>query len=517
MSKTLYMIRHGETDANVRRVIQGQLGQTSLTARGRAEVDLVSKFLKEHIGEAIPLVWVSDLSRAAESAEAICVSLGLPPALRRKELRQRNWGSVQGQSYSTINGEMAYLGEPARELPADAEPIGQVFERLAALLKLILSADERAHIIVSHNELINYLLDFLVRGKLQKRHLLNGEIIVAEINDAGKSDAQPRSVFPTRLVYLPTVRSLLSVTDATELLRRHELRPVTSVSPLEFDNVVGVIVGDEKFGLEEARRFTRLRAVSRYGTGVDNVDVAGLHRERHVSVARTPGSNAVAVADFTVAAMTLMLRDVLHHVDGLRHGRWREGNRGIELSEATIGVVGCGAIGKEVIKRIRAQGSRVLVWNRTWTSSLEEEIFGVERTASLEDILRNCDVISVHVAYAEDTHHLINRNCFAIVKIGNHEPILINTSRGNVVDEAALLDALKEKIVRGAVLDVWSAEGERTNDIVEALRQHPSVFPTPHIAGLTTAAIRRSAIATVANLAALVDGRRGEIDAAICK
>lgn len=511
MTTRIFLVRHGETDANVSRVIQGQSGAATLTERGRVDVRLVANFLRSQLVSA-PHVWTSDLHRSSESAHQICELLNLPAPELSVELRQRGWGKSEGRSYDERAGESAYTGAPGCELPEDAESVAQVMARLRTFFDRLCGTSRSEHVIVSHNELLNYLLDHFLGGTLKKRHLVSGEVVKVELDHNGRLLDRPRSQFPRRLVFVPDVKSFFRVEEAITLLRDHDLEVVSTVDSVDAHNVVGMILGDSHFGVEEARSFPRLRVVSRFGTGVDNVDVSGLWSQCHVAVTRTPQVNSASVAEFSVAALVLLLRNGLSHVSGLRENHWRRGGRGLELSEATVGVIGCGSIGMEVVRRLLRCGAKAVVWNRTWPprNAGAEELALMVRASTIQELVQASDAITVHVAYATGTHHLLDHTVFDVIRHTNRRPVLANTSRGDVIDERALLAALNEGLVKSAAIDVWSAEGGESNDVVSALRGHPNVLPTPHIAGYTAGVMVRAAMECARSVVAIVEGRRTE-------
>ena len=481
------------------------------------EVRLATNFLKSQVTSK-PCVWASDLQRASDSARLMCELLNLPAPDLCSELRQRSWGTSEGRSYDERVGELAYLGPPGRDLPSDAEPTDRVMSRLTKFVNQLRAIGHNEHVVVSHNELLNYLLDLFRGGPLRKRHLLGGEVMRVDLNPDGLIVGRPQSVFPHRLVYLPDVRNFFNNSEAIQHLRDHDLEPVSNVKLNEEYNVVGVILGDTQFGIEDALRFPRLRVVSRFGTGVNNVAVDALWSQRHVTVARTPQVNTRAVAGFAVAMLIVLLRDALSHASGLREDSgWRVGSLGRELSEVTVGVIGCGPIGLEVVRCLYREGAKVLVWNRTWPprGALESDLSAMSQVKEIRDLVRSSDAISLHVAYVSGTHHLFNHAAFEAMRESGRKPVLVNTSRGQVVDETALLSALNDGVLKAAAIDVWSQEGADRNDVVLALRRHPAVFPTPHIAGRTLGVTHRASKECARNTVALVEGRRSEVQDSI--
>jgi D-3-phosphoglycerate dehydrogenase len=222
-----------------------------------------------------------------------------------------------------------------------------------------------------------------------------------------------------------------------------------------------------------------LRLVIRAGAGVDTIDLDAA-TSHGVFVANCPGMNSSAVAELTWALILSADRRVPDQVAELRSGKWnkKEYSKARGLRGRTLGIVGLGSIGKEV------------AWSRSLTDAQAKDL-GVTRAASPVDVAKQSDVVSVNIAANADTKHLVNAAFCAALKPG---AIFVNTSRGSVVDEAALLDAVKTKAVRCA-LDVFenepgSATGEFTNDLLK----QPGVFGTHHVGASTDQA--QDAIAT---------------------
>jgi phosphoglycerate dehydrogenase-like enzyme len=184
----------------------------------------------------------------------------------------------------------------------------------------------------------------------------------------------------------------------------------------------------------------------------------------------------------------------------------------MELSEAKIGIVGYGAIGQEVTCQLQARGARIVVFKRNLSSGQTDvgspEFHPIDKIKSL---VKECDAISLHLAYVPGTPPILGWDEFAAIAEGGRSPVLVNTSRGGAVDESALLQALLDEAIRSAAIDVWSAEGDKTSDVVQALQRHPAVLATPHIASYTRKVTARTALAAAQNIVSLVEGRRDEI------
>jgi D-3-phosphoglycerate dehydrogenase len=225
----------------------------------------------------------------------------------------------------------------------------------------------------------------------------------------------------------------------------------------------------------EANRPT-LRVIGRAGVGVDNIDLDAARR-LSVVVVNAPEAASIAVAEHTLGLMLAMARNIPKAAESLRKGRWLKPQlQGIELKGKTLGIIGVGRIGSEVLKRAEAFGMQVLGYDTPdQMTRLEKQ--GVS-AATLDELLKQSDFISVHVPLQEDTHRLIDQAALSKVKRGAY---LICTARGGVVDEQALLESLRRGRLAGAALDVFEHEPPGKT----ALLEHPNLVGTPHIGAQT--------------------------------
>lgn len=516
--KKIILVRHGETEGNIRRVIQGQSQDFRLTERGKKQMARVSAFLKRECRDAV--VWSSSLERALDSANVLVQTTGFVGPFTLEELQQRHWGSSTGSSYDTRSGETAYLGEPGIVLPNDAEFLSAIQERLQNAKRIIQAHEKETHIIVGHNELLNYLLDVWSEKPFRKYTFLSGETHLFENIPSKDAIVRTQRIFPPRLVYFRDTRSLLSVQEAVGLLRSHHLEPITEISATEKEDVVAVVLGDASFTSNDAAEFPHLRTVARFGAGWNNVEVKGIWERQHIPTSCTIGMASRDVAEFALGALISSLR--MMHTDcfHLRADKfeWRSIKRGISLRDATIGIVGCGRIGFELAEILSNFGTKVLLWNRSWppTWSAEnpesvEKLEKYERILRLEEIAEKVDAVSLHLTLTRETTHIIGEAFFEKLRQGEHSIALVNTSRGDIVDEAALLHALHSGIVRSAAIDVWSAEGKQETEVVRQIRNHPSVLATSHIAANTVGVSHRYSMQCARNIIAAVEGRYSEV------
>jgi D-3-phosphoglycerate dehydrogenase len=237
-----------------------------------------------------------------------------------------------------------------------------------------------------------------------------------------------------------------------------------------------------------------LKLVVRAGAGYNTIDVAAASR-RGIYVSNCPGKNAIAVAELAFALILALDRRIADNVISLRRGEWnkKEFSKARGLYGRTLGLIGTGGIGQEMIPRARAFGMKVIAWSRSLTAERAAAL-GVERLDTPQAVARQSDVLSVHLALKPETRSLVGADVFSSMKEG---AIFINTSRGEVVDQAALVHALKTRNIR-AGLDVFaneptSAVGEFTDEIAK----EENLYGTHHIGASTDQAQEAIAAETV--------------------
>jgi D-3-phosphoglycerate dehydrogenase len=241
-------------------------------------------------------------------------------------------------------------------------------------------------------------------------------------------------------------------------------------------------------------RAGRLGLVVRAGAGYNTIDVA-VASELGIYVSNCPGKNSIAVAELALALILALDRRVVDNAVDLRNGVWnkKEYGQAKGLFGRTLGVVGTGSIGKELIARAKACGMRVVAWSRSLTDEGAGAL-GVERMTSPVELAKISDVVSLHLALKPETRGLAGVDFFAALRPG---AILVNTSRAEVVDETALVVAVREKGVR-AGLDVFVGEPEGgTGSVDSPLFREPGIIGTHHIGASTEQAQQAIADETV--------------------
>ncbi|GAA3503388.1 hypothetical protein GCM10019016_104980 [Streptomyces prasinosporus] len=241
----------------------------------------------------------------------------------------------------------------------------------------------------------------------------------------------------------------------------------------------------------------RLRVIGRAGAGTDHVDLtAAAHHG--VTVTHTPGSNATAVAEFALAQLLALARNLPEHNKTAHQGRWSgPAAPAVELSELTLGVLGLGRIGRALAERAAALGMTVQGLSRRPAGA------AVRRADSLGALLAGSDVISLHLPLTPRTRGMIGRAELALMRPGS---ILLNTSRGGIVDEQALADALRDPAhpLAAAAVDTFAHEHAAFASPLFGL---PNALLTPHVAGMTRRAMAEAALRCADHIAALLAGR----------
>ncbi|MFG2693147.1 NAD(P)-dependent oxidoreductase [Kitasatospora sp. NPDC048407] len=241
----------------------------------------------------------------------------------------------------------------------------------------------------------------------------------------------------------------------------------------------------------------RLRVVGRAGAGTDHVELAAAARHG-VAVTHTPGSNANAVAEFALAQLLALARDLPAHNEAAHQGSWRApAAPAVELSELALGIVGLGRIGLALAARATALGMEVQGLSR------RPDEASVPRARSLAALLATSDVVSLHLPLTPRTRGMVGRAELALMRPGS---ILLNTARGGIVDEQALADALRDPAHPLAAAAVDTFEHEHAA-FASPLFGLPNALLTPHVAGMTRAAMATAALRCADHIAALLADR----------
>jgi len=269
-----------------------------------------------------------------------------------------------------------------------------------------------------------------------------------------------------------TGRRLTSAGLSLRFAPRREDRSADAMIEL-LDGVAGAIVSTDNFDHEVLRRSRALRVIARVGVGTDSIDVEAATR-LGVAVCTTPGANESSTADHAVGLMLAALRRIPEHDRAVRAGGWlRTGDATPwELSGATIGLVGYGVIGRLVHRRLDGFRVQVLV------SDPDARAHDGVRLVALPELLSRSDVVSLHLPLTTGTANLIDAERLALMR---PDAVLVNTARGGLVDERALVEALERRRLRAAALDVFEVEPPAHPRLLAL----PNVVLTPHVGGVS--------------------------------
>ncbi|HSV31103.1 MAG TPA: phosphoglycerate dehydrogenase [Atribacteraceae bacterium] len=255
-----------------------------------------------------------------------------------------------------------------------------------------------------------------------------------------------------------------------------------------------VIVGMDRIGEMVLSRCSNLRVVSKHGVGVDNVDCDAARRHG-VVVANAPGTNSDSVADMTLALMLGLARKVPAILENVRNRVWSASAFGSEMGGKVLGLVGFGRIGQGVARRARGFDMDVLFYDPLIT---ETEI-AARKVLSLSELFSGADYISLHAPLSESTRGMVNESLLGLMK---KEAFLINTARGELIDEAVLFRFLKEGRIAGAGLDVFSEEPPFDSPLMTL----PNVLATPHVASHTREANSKMGTIAAENVVRVLRG-----------
>jgi len=282
-----------------------------------------------------------------------------------------------------------------------------------------------------------------------------------------------------------------------------ERGPLSKARMLELaGGVDGVLCGDDDFSREVLEKFRpRLKVISKYGIGLDKIDLASC-QEFGIPVLFTPGVNHTTVAEHTFALMLALMRNLVEEVNFTKAGKWTR-LTGHELWGKRIGIVGVGRIGQEMIRRCDGFGMEIHAYGNFWPVEFAKS-YELIRHETLDSLVSAVSIVSLHTMLREDTRLLIDERRLALMQKGAW---LINSSRGELVETAAVLAALDSGQLAGYAADVMD---EEPPDPDHPLLHHPRAIITPHIGSRTYESVPRQALKATTNLLNFFKGE-GEI------
>lgn len=261
-------------------------------------------------------------------------------------------------------------------------------------------------------------------------------------------------------------------------------------------DVDGVILGLDPMNARVLGKAHRLKAISRYGVGVNNVDI-DYATQRGILVTNTPGANSLAVAELTLGLLFAVCRLICLSDRGIRQGTWKQ-YPGLQVSDKVMGIVGTGQIGRYVAELATGLRMKVLCYDiypdEDWAKSIDAVY------VPFSDLIAKSDFISLHVPRNEHTYHMISEKEIAQMK---PSAVIINTSRGGVLDEDAVVKAIKSGRLQGAGLDVFEEEPLKDSPLLEL----DSIVLTTHIGAHTQESLENMGRLAAANLIECLEGK----------
>ena len=255
-----------------------------------------------------------------------------------------------------------------------------------------------------------------------------------------------------------------------------------------------VIRSSTKLTKEILKKGNNLKIIARCGVGIDNIDVE-YAKSKNIKITNSPSANLLSVVELTVALIINAARKINLSDNHLKDGKWnRKEFIGMELSGKQLGIVGYGKVGRLVSDRMKSFGMSIAFYD-----PYIDDWDGPENNVELDELLTSSDVISIHVIKTEETENLISREKLALLK---KSAILVNTSRGGVVDEDYLIEMLRSKQLFGAGLDVYSEEPPKNIDNFVNI----NLITTPHIGASTNEAQLKAGLETVENIKKILAG-----------
>jgi D-3-phosphoglycerate dehydrogenase / 2-oxoglutarate reductase len=257
----------------------------------------------------------------------------------------------------------------------------------------------------------------------------------------------------------------------------------------------GVICGDDEYTREviEAGKEGKLKVLSKYGVGLDRIDLEAA-KEFGVGVTNVPGINQVSVSEHVLALLFTFSKNIHLQYNSVQAGSWKRGI-GSEIQGKKMGIIGLGAVGKELGKKASALGMKVLAYDIFKDQEFLDKYSEINFTTDIDDIYSKCDVISLHLPHNKMTDKIINRE--VIFNKFKKTPILINTSRGKLIDTNALIDGLDNDKISGYLTDVLEIEPISINEPLIGL---DNVIITPHVGSRTYQSVEKQALMSIRNL-----------------
>ena len=257
----------------------------------------------------------------------------------------------------------------------------------------------------------------------------------------------------------------------------------------------GVICGDDEYTREviKAGKQGKLKILSKYGVGLDRIDLDAA-KEFGVAVTNVPGINQVSVSEHVLALLFTFSKNIHHQYNSVQTGSWKRGI-GSEVQGKSLGIIGLGAVGKELGKKASALGMKVLAYDIYKDQEFLDQYSTISFTSDIDDIYSKCDVISLHLPHTNQTDKLINDTVIN-TKL-KKQPIIINTARGKLIDPVAVISGIKNKLIKGYLCDVLETEPILENEILLGVE---NIIITPHVGSRTFENVQNQGLKSIENL-----------------
>jgi D-3-phosphoglycerate dehydrogenase len=262
----------------------------------------------------------------------------------------------------------------------------------------------------------------------------------------------------------------------------------------------GVICGDDEYTREVIKtgKQGKLKILSKYGVGLDRIDLDAA-KEFGVAVTNVPGINQVSVSEHVLALLFTFSKNIHLQFNSVQEGSWKRGI-GSEIQGKTLGIIGLGAVGKELGKKAGALGMKVLAYDIFKDQEFLDKYSEINFTTDIDDIYSNCDVISLHLPHTKQTDKLINDTVIN-TKL-KKQPIIINTARGKLIDPAAVISGIKNKLIKGYLCDVLETEPILENEVLLGIE---NIIITPHVGSRTYENVQNQGLKSINNLLNLMN------------
>ncbi len=248
----------------------------------------------------------------------------------------------------------------------------------------------------------------------------------------------------------------------------------------------------------------KLKVIAKYGIGLDSIDVKHA-TSRKIPVLFTPGVNETTVAEQTIGLMIALAKHFYPHITSTKAGGWKR-KTGCELYGKTLGLIGVGRIGKETVKRALAMGMKCVAYGNYWDEEFAKR-HGLERKNTVEELLKEADVVSLHTHVSDKTRGMINRNSIALMK---DKALLVNTGRGALVVEQDVADACRSGKLWGYATDVLEVEPMKSPHVFQEIE---NIIITPHIGSRTNESVQRQGVRAALNLVNFLKGEKDYVQA----